>query len=55
MNNEENITKIGHIAQILDAEYTTLERMKLKKESLIRLGYAFMIYIIIMYLFTIIL
>ena len=52
MNKEENILKIGHIAQTLDTEYTTLQRMKIKKESLRHLCYAFMIYLMVMYLFT---
>ena len=55
MNNEKNVAKIGHIAQMLDAEYTTLERMKIKKESILRLCYAFIIYLVVMYLFTLIL
>ena len=55
MQQEENIIKIGHLAQILDAEYTIVERMKIKKKTIKRLCGAFSIYIGIMILFAIIL
>ena len=55
MNQDENVKKIGQLAQLLDAEYSILERMKLKKGTLKRLGYAIAIYIGIMITFTIIL
>lgn len=55
MEKEKNIMKIGQLARILDAEYSMLERMRIKKETLKRLGYAFLLYIIIMIFFTILL
>jgi hypothetical protein len=55
MIQENNLIKIGQLAQILDKEYSMLERMKIKKNSLKRLAYAFAVYIVIMILFTLIL
>jgi hypothetical protein len=55
MEQEENIMTIGHLAQILDAEYTIAERMKIKKKTIKRLCCAFSIYIGIMILFAIVL
>ena len=55
MQQEDNILKIGHLAQILDAEYTVLERMKIKKKTIIRVCGACTVYIGIMILFAIIL
>ncbi|MBS3778012.1 MAG: hypothetical protein KGY65_08900 [Candidatus Thermoplasmatota archaeon] len=55
MNQDEHILQIGQLAQFLDAEYSILERMKLKKETLKRLGYALVIYISIMITFAILL
>jgi len=51
----ENITinEIGNIAQMLDKELTVLERMKLKKGTLIRLIGALFVYLIMMFLFSI--
>lgn len=55
MNQDEHTLQIGQIAQFLDAEYSILERMKLKKETLKRLGYAIALYISTMITFMIIL
>ena len=54
MNQDEKINSIGHVAQILDAEYSIIERMKIKKETLTRLGYAGILYITIMIFFAIV-
>lgn len=53
MNHQKNAMKIGQIAQLLDAEYTIFDRMKIKKETIKRIGYASLIYISIMILFAI--
>ena len=55
MDHQENTMKIGQLAQMLDAEYTIFDRMKIKKETIKRIGYATLIYISIMAFFTILL
>jgi hypothetical protein len=55
MNHQKNTMKIGQIAQFLDAEYTIFDRMKIKKETIKRIGYASLIYISIMFLFALLL
>jgi len=55
MDQDKNIIKIGQIAQILDSEYTILERMKIKKETIKRIGYALILYISFMFLFALLL
>ncbi len=55
MDQDKNINKIGQIAQILDSEYTILERMKIKKETIKRIGYAMILYISFMFLFALLL
>ncbi len=55
MEVEENIQHIGQIAQSLDADYSMSDRMKIRKETLKRIGYAITCYITIMMLFALIL
>jgi hypothetical protein len=55
MNQDENVKQIGQLAQLLDAEYSIVERMKLTKESVKRLSYASIVYISIMTIFALIL
>ena len=55
MSQDENIINIGQIAQYLDAEYSIIERMKIKKETVRRLAYAALLYISIMAVFAFIL
>jgi len=55
MDKNENVIQIGLLAQALDAEYSIFERMKIKKESLKRVGYAIGFYISVMIIFTIVL
>jgi hypothetical protein len=49
------LTNTLQTAQFLDAEYTIFDRMKIKKETIKRIGYASLIYISIMILFAILL
>jgi hypothetical protein len=55
MKSEKNISNIGQIAQFLDAECTISERMKIKKETMKRVGYAILCYLSIMMLFGLLL
>jgi hypothetical protein len=55
MDQDENRVTIGHIAQYLDAEYSLFERMKIKKVTVRRLGYAVVLYICTMIFFAIVL
>ena len=48
-----SINEIGSIAMIIDTEMTILERMKIKKKTLIRLFGALMFYLVVMTLFTV--
>jgi hypothetical protein len=48
MNQDKNIKQIDKNAQLLDAEYSIVERMKLTKESVKRLSYASIVYIFIL-------
>ena len=48
-----SINEIGSIAMIIDTELTILERMKIKKKTLIRLFGALMFYLVVMTLFTV--
>ena len=54
-NTQSNISinEIGSIAMIIDTEMTILERMKIKKKTLIRLFGALMFYLVVMTLFTV--
>lgn len=55
--NPENIDtkKIGYIAQMIDAELTIIERMKIKKTTLYKIIVALFIYLITMTIFSLIL
>ncbi|HMA83534.1 MAG TPA: hypothetical protein VKP59_04830 [Candidatus Thermoplasmatota archaeon] len=55
MDHQDNTLKIGQLAQMLDAEYTIIQRMKIKKETIKRVGYALIFYASIMILFTLVL
>lgn len=48
-----SINEIGSIAMIIDTEMTILERMKIKKKTLIRLFGALMFYLVVMTLFIV--
>ena len=54
-NIQENmpINDIGNIAKILDTEMTVLERMKIKKSTLLRMLGAGIVYLAAMSLFSI--
>ncbi len=47
------ITDVGNIAKILDTEMTVLERMKIKKSTLLRMLGAAVVYLTMMSLFSI--
>lgn len=48
-----SVNEIGSIAMIIDTEMTILERMKIKKKTLIRLFGALLFYLVVMTLFTV--
>lgn len=48
-----SINEIGSIAMLIDTEMTILERMKIKKKTLIRLFGALMFYLVVMAIFTV--
>jgi hypothetical protein len=50
IENEISIDEIGYIAKIIDSNMTSLERMKIKKETIKKMFYAFFIYTFIMIL-----
>lgn len=54
---QENIdaTRIGYIAQLIDAELTIFERMKIKKTTLYKITIAILFYGILMTVFSLIL
>ncbi len=47
------ITDVGNIAKILDTEMTVLERMKIKKSTLLRILGAGIVYLLMMSFFSI--
>lgn len=53
MQSNISVDEIGSIAMIIDTEMTILERMKIKKKTLIRLFGALMFYLVVMTLFTV--
>lgn len=58
MNNDNaqgnmSINDVGSIARIIDTEMTILERMKIKKSTLLRMVGAAVVYLIMMSLFSI--
>ena len=48
-----SVDEIGSIAMIIDTEMTILERMKIKKKTLIRLFGALMFYLVVLAIFTV--
>ena len=53
--NNISINEIGRVARIIDTEMTIIERMKIKKKTLIRLFGALMFYLITITFFAIVL
>jgi hypothetical protein len=47
------INDVGNIARILDTEMTVLERMKIKKSTLLRMVGAIVVYLTMMSIFSI--
>jgi len=52
---DEYLDEIGYIARKLDTEMTTIERMKIQKSTLYKIGFALIIYIATMISFGLIL
>ena len=53
--NNISINEIGRVARIIDTEMTIIERMKIKKKTLIRLFGALMFYLITITFFAVVL
>ncbi len=49
------INEIGSLAKIIDAEMTIVERMKIKKKTLVRLFGALIFYLVTIAFFTVVL